>query len=91
MAIIFTPAELKAKLENIGYETMPLSDGKLAGIMFEDGGGYKVLFGKDGLFQYHPEFCSHHGGAYYKISKGTFGKRWYNLRGELIEKKEPGT
>lgn len=56
--------------------------GSLKGIKFEDGGGYKVNFGGDGILQYHPEKNSHHNGAYYKISTGKEGRKRYDLEGE---------
>lgn len=56
-------------------------DGKLKGIPFENGGGFKVNFEDGGLLQYHPENGSHHEGAYYKISTGKGGKKWYELDG----------
>ena len=77
----FTPHSLKIILSNSGYEVKALNRGSLKGISFEDGGGYKVNFGMDGIFQYHPEKSSHHEGAYYKISTGITGTRRYNLDG----------
>lgn len=63
------------------YEVKPLSRGKYKGVSFEDGGGFKVNFGGDGILQYHPEKGSHHGGAYYKISTGKGGTKHYELDG----------
>ena len=82
----YTPGSLKTALENAGYIVKPLGRGALKGVTFENGGGYKVNFGGDGLIQYHSESGSHHGGAYYKIASGKQGTRHYDLNGE--EKKE---
>lgn len=77
----FTPHSLKIILSNSGYEVKTLNRGSLKGISFEEGGGYKVNFGMDGIFQYHPAKGSHHEGAYYKISTGITGTHRYNLDG----------
>lgn len=77
----FTPESLKRKLEKEGFEVKPLKKGSLKDVPFEDGGGYKVNFGGDGILQYHPEKNSHHDGAYYKISTGEGGTKRYELDG----------
>lgn len=77
----YTPKGLKKALENAGYNVKTLSKGKYKGIPFENGGGFKVNFGGDGILQYHPEKGSHHGGAYYKISTGKGGIHHYELDG----------
>lgn len=82
----YTPKGLKQSLEKAGYEVKPLNRGKYKGVSFEDGGGFKVNFGGDGIIQYHPEKGSHHDGAYYKISTGEGGTRHYELDG--TEKKD---
>ena len=61
----YTPDKLKAALESGGYEVRPLGRGKLKGVSFEDGGGFRVNFSDGGLLQYHPDQGSHHDGAYY--------------------------
>ena len=81
----YTPEGLKSALENMGYEVKPLSRGKYKGIGFEDGGGFKINFGGDGILQYHPAKGSHHDGAYYKISKGKNGIKWYDADGDEID------
>ena len=52
--------------------------------------GYKVNFDDGGLFQYHPAYRSHHDGAYYKISTGKGGTKWYELDGteKIVRKKK---
>lgn len=82
----YTPASLKGSLEKAGFEVKPLSRGRLKGIAFEDGGGYKTNFGPSGLLQYHPDTMSHHKGAYYKISTEEGGTHRYELDG--TEKKK---
>ena len=79
---------LKKTLENKGYDVKPLAGGSLKGVRFEDGGGFKVNFGGDGILQYHPEKGSHHEGEYYKISTGKRGRKWYNIKGEEIDVNE---
>lgn len=81
----YTPESLKGKFEERGYETKPLSKGALRGLLFEDGGGYKVNFDGDGIIQYHPEKFSHHNGAYYKIGNGRKGINRYDLSGKEQE------
>lgn len=78
----YTPEKLKKALEAAGYEVKPLGRGKLKGVPFEAGGGYRVSYGGDGYLQYHPEEESHHGEAYYKTSNGKTGTKRYNLNGD---------
>lgn len=84
----YSPEMLKKTLENKGYDVKPLAGGSLKGVRFEDGGGFKVNFGGDGILQYHPEKGSHHEGEYYKISTGKRGRKWYNIKGEEIDVNE---
>lgn len=81
----YTPERLKETLENAGYDVKPLNKGSLKGKLFEDGGGFKVNFGGDGILQYHPEEKSHHEGEYYKINTGSIGKKWYTMEGDEID------
>ena len=76
-----SPKEIKEALEKAGFDVKPLGSGRLKGVSFEDGGGFKVNFGGTGLIQYHPEKYSHHGGAYYKISTGERGLHRYGTDG----------
>lgn len=82
----YTPKGLKEALERDGYKVKPMSNGNLKDMPFEDGGGFKVNFGGDGILMYHPEARSHHGGAYYKVSTGKGGVRRYDTKGNEIEK-----
>lgn len=82
----YTPVSLKAALEANGNTILALGNGRLAGKPFEQGGGYRVLFNGDGYIQYHPEVFSRHGGAYYKVSSGPTGTRWFNIDGQEIDR-----
>ena len=77
-----TPELLKKAFEVHGLVVSPLGDGALKDIPFEKGGGFRVNFEDGGLFQYHPDRRSHHGGEYYKISTGKGGRHWYDRDGE---------
>jgi hypothetical protein len=81
-----TPDELYNYLKNNGYNPQPLSDGSLKGILFEDGGGFKVNWGGDKLLQYHPAGSGHHGGnAYWKLSSGSTGTIRYDMNGNILK------
>lgn len=79
----YSPEQIYKWLNENGYDVQPLSRGSLKGKPFSDGGGFKVNYGGDGLFQYHPA-GGHHGGAYYKISSGTGGTVRYDLFGNIL-------
>jgi hypothetical protein len=81
----FTPPQLIENFQREGLEVKPLKKGSLKDIPFDEGGGFKVNFEDGGLFQYHPETKSHHGGAYYKISTGRGGIKRYGLDGIEIK------
>jgi hypothetical protein len=81
----FTPPQLMENFQREGLEVKPLKKGSLKDIPFDEGGGFKVNFEDGGLFQYHPETKSHHGGAYYKISTGRGGIKRYGLDGIEIK------
>jgi hypothetical protein len=85
----YTPEEMMYRLERAGYMIESLSDGSFAGVPFEDGGGYKINFGGDGIFQYHPADHSHHGGEYWKTQMQGIGE-WYDRKGKLIKRKVNG-
>lgn len=81
----FTPFEIKTYLEESGQSVKPLSRGEFKGVSFENGGGFKVNFGGDGLFQYHPAGGRHHGGVeYWKVRNGEIIKR-YDRDGNEID------
>ena len=77
----FTPDQIKHSLEEVGMNVKPLSRGRLKGLAYEDGGGFKANFGGDGIIQYHPEKNSHHGASYYKIATGEKGLQRIILEG----------
>ena len=80
----FTPKGMKKFLENCGYDVKPLgSKSSLQGQRFEDGGGYRIAFGGDGYFQYHPKKASHHKNAYWKIGNGEKGMHRYEMDGKI--------
>lgn len=78
----YTPEGMKRRLEKAGYKALPLSKSKTGfnDLPFEKGGGYKVIFGGDGIFQYHPA-----GGTnkieYWKIRNGERGIHHYDTEG----------
>ena len=84
----YTPQSLKETLERMGYTVKPLSSGRLKGVPFEDGGGYKVNFTDSGLLMYHPERLSHHDGEYYKISTGKRGLHHYEINGQEFDPRD---
>ncbi len=61
----------------------PLSHGSTKNIPYEKGGGYKITWGGNNLFSYHPPGGHHGGEAYYKISNSKKGTKRYTLKGEL--------
>lgn len=81
----YTPESLKEALEQKGFTVKPLGRGNLKNVSFEEGGGYRVNYGGNGLLQYHPENGSHHQGAYYKISTGDHGTNHYTTKGDEID------
>lgn len=78
-----SPESMKTMLEKAGFDVKPLSRGNYKGVPFEKGGGYKITFGGDGVFQYHPEKRSHHNGAYWKVKNGKQEHR-YDMDGNEI-------
>ncbi|MGF6907956.1 hypothetical protein, partial [Fusobacterium sp. PH5-44] len=79
------PSELYKLLINKGYKVEPLSQGSLKGLDFSKGGGFKVLWGKDRLLQYHPPGKTHGYIDYYKISSGKTGTVRFDLNGKTIK------
>lgn len=82
----YTPKGLYDSLKNSGYEIKALKGKNYRDIPFEEGGGFRVNFGGDGILMYHPGERSHHGGEYYKISTGKEGTKRYDREGNEIEK-----
>ena len=80
-----SPEEIHQRLLDDGCDVKPLSRGQYKGINFEDGGGFKINFGEDGLFQYHPNGIHHNAGdAYYKLSTGYSGTIRFDLNGNIL-------
>lgn len=77
----YTPESMKAALEKAGLQVEPLSNGSLKGVAYESGGGYKAVFGGDGVLIYHPAKGSHHGGEYWKVSGGGKETVRYDMDG----------
>ena len=86
-----SPKQWKQIMIAENREVTPLSSGRLKGISFENGGGYKTNFEDGGVFMYHPEFRSHHGSDYYKISTGKKGTNRYDRNGKRIDKPKSRT
>lgn len=80
----FTPEDIYKWLNNSKYDVKPLGRGSLKDRPFNDGGGFRVNYNGDGLFQYHPSGFHHGGRGYYKISNGKQGTARYNLDGTVL-------
>lgn len=80
----YSPEEMKKMLERAGYEVLQLTHSKSGfNKPFEDGGGYKILFGGDGIFRYHPP-GGRHKVAYWKVGNSKRGNRSYDMEGNEI-------
>jgi hypothetical protein len=78
-----TPEEWYNLMKENGCNPKPLRKGNVGKEDFARGGGFRVSWGGDKYFQYHPAGRNHHGGeAYYKLSSGSTGRVWLNLLGE---------
>lgn len=75
-----TPKEMYNLLKEMNLDVKPLSKGRLKGIPFENGGGFKINYDYNAVFQYHPANRSHHKGPYWKISHKEVEHR-YDLKG----------
>jgi len=82
-----TPCEWFSFFKSNGFEPKPLSRGSLKNIPYEDGGGFKVNWDSEKVFQYHPAHRSHHNGAYYKLSSGVTGTNRYDMYGNLFSRR----
>lgn len=83
-----TPEEMYRFLKDQGYDILPLGDGSQEGKEFAEGGGYRVILGGDGYFQYHPKYKEdqekHHISPYWKIAIGKKGRQRYDMDGQPI-------
>ena len=87
-----TPDEWYELLIAAGHNVRPLGQGSFKSILFNNGGGFRINWGGDRIFQYHPPAklgrTHHHGkNAYYKIGNGVFGVKHYNLDGTPLIKR----
>lgn len=78
----YTPLNMKNRLQCAGYDILPLSQSKSGfnNKSLEEGGGFKVLFGGDGIFRYHPE-GGRHRIAYWTIGNSRKGMHKYDMEG----------
>ena len=53
------------------------------GSPLEEGGGFKDLFGGDGILQYHPQ-GGRHKIAYWKVRNGEGGLKHYDTNGNEV-------
>lgn len=81
---LFTPEDMKAWLGENGFDVKPLKGKNYKDLPFEEGGGFRIHFGNDGIFLYHPGEKSHHGGAYWKVTNGKYRKQRYDMDGNQI-------
>ena len=82
----FSPTQVMEVAKSNGWSVTPLGKGSLAGIPYEDGGGFSIRApnGASEYIQYHPG-SGHHGGLpYYKVFSGPNGTIRYYLNGEII-------
>jgi len=61
----------------------------LKGIPYQNGGGFKVLWGGDRIIQFHPNpKGNHHGGqaigGYWKVSSGQTGPIRFDFEGNKL-------
>ena len=78
----YTPEEMRRRLEQAGHtvEALGKSQSGFNDLSLEEGGGYIVHFGEDGVLQYHPPGGIHKI-AYWKVNNGRRGKHWYDTAG----------
>ncbi len=83
-----SPSDMYRFLQAQGYNVLPLNKGNFEGDEFFSGGGYRVLLGGDGYFQYHPKYKEnqriHHKSPYWKIAVGKGGAQRYDMDGQPI-------
>lgn len=80
-----SPTEMKNQLEKNGFDVKPLGNRSrlFPGVLFENGGGFRVVFGGDGNLRYHPPGGLHKA-EYWTVSNGERGKHQYDMDGEEI-------
>lgn len=80
----FTPESMHEWLKSNGFDVKSLKGKNYKDLPFEEGGGFRIHFGNDGIFLYHPGEKSHHGGAYWRASNGKLGDNRYDMDGNQI-------
>lgn len=80
----FTPESMHEWLKSNGFDVKPLKGKNYKDLPFEEDGGFRIHFGNDGIFLYHPGGKSHHGGAYWKVTNGKYRKQRYDMDGNQI-------
>lgn len=83
----FTPQQVAELAKTYGWSVEPLGKGSMAGVPFDQGGGFSMHAPNGGseYIQYHPGGGHHGADAYYKISSGPNGTVRYNLNGGKIQ------
>lgn len=81
----YTPEGMKRRLERAGYKVLPLSQSQsgFSGVPLEKGGGFKILFGGDGIFRYHPK-GGRHRVEYWTVSNSLQGVHKYGMDGKQL-------
>ena len=82
----FSPDQVINLAKNNGWPIGPLGQGSLAGIPYENGGGFGIHApnGRSEYIQYHPGGGHHGESPYYKVSSGPNGIRRYFIGGEVL-------
>ena len=80
----FTPESMFEWLNENGIDVKPLKGKNYKNLPFEKGGGFRVHFGKDGIFMYHPGEHSHHKVAYWKVTNGKHGIQRFDMDGNQL-------
>lgn len=82
-----SPEQMYHYLKASGYSVKPLNKGDFKKLSFEQGGGFRISFGGDGYFQYHPQYTRsnpHHESPYWRIGNGERGMNRYGMDGRPI-------
>lgn len=83
----FTPQQIAGLARANGWAVEPLGKGSMAGVPFDQGGGFSMHAPNGGseYIQYHPGGGHHGTDPYYKVSSGPNGTVRYNLNGGKIQ------
>ncbi|WMJ23149.1 hypothetical protein RBG61_00390 [Paludicola sp. MB14-C6] len=82
----FSPQQVANLAKSSGWSVEPLGKGSLAGVPYEEGGGFSMRAPNGGseYIQYHPGGGHHGSSPYYKISSGPNGTVRYDINGGMI-------